>query len=49
MQGITAHMCVVIAAIGLGRRPTFEYRLPSEYCVVSDEIRGKIDRILEDL
>ena len=49
VQGITAHMCVVIAAIGLGRRPTFEYRLPSEYCVVSDEIRGKIDRILEDL
>ncbi|KAL5254669.1 hypothetical protein ACHWQZ_G014191 [Mnemiopsis leidyi] len=46
VQGITAHLCVVIAAIGLGRSPTFEYKLPNEYCVVSDEIRNRVDRII---
>ena len=48
VQGITAHLCVCIAAIGLGKGPEFDYKLPTEYCVVSEEIRDSLTSLMSD-
>ena len=46
VQGITAHLCVCVAAIGFQRGPEFPYRLPTEYCVVSESIRDTVNRLM---
>ena len=47
VRGITAHLCVFVAVLGLGKKPSFQYRIPTQYCVFDDGVKQEVGKVLE--
>ena len=47
VRGLTAHICICVALLGLKRAPSFQYRLPTEYCVFEKSFSEKVTDVFE--